>query len=52
MEYIKDYNFPIKYHSGKANAVADALSMKTTLVCFLVAEGVWNDVFQDLDVEL
>ena len=26
MEYIKDYDFPIKYHQGKVNVVADALS--------------------------
>src|SRR3954470_16380134 len=28
MEYLKDYDFDLKYHPGKANKVADALSRK------------------------
>lgn len=28
MEFLKDYNFEIKYHLGKANIVADVLSRK------------------------
>ena len=40
MEYIKDYDFQIKYNSGKANVVAVALSRKTALASFLAAEGV------------
>ena len=28
MEYIKDYDFPIKYNLGKVNVVVDALSRK------------------------
>lgn len=28
LELIKDYNFEIHYHLGKANVVADALSRK------------------------
>ncbi|XP_024018222.1 uncharacterized protein LOC112090644 [Morus notabilis] len=30
VEYMEDYNFTLQYHPGKANVVADALSMKTT----------------------
>jgi len=29
MEFLKDYDFELLYHSGKANVVTDALSRKT-----------------------
>ena len=29
MELIKDYNLEVHYHPGKANVVADALSLKS-----------------------
>ena len=30
MELLKDYNYTIEYHLGKANVMADALSQKST----------------------
>jgi len=29
MEFLKDYEFELQYHPGKANVVADALSQKS-----------------------
>ena len=29
LEFLKDYDFELSYHSGKANVVADALSRKS-----------------------
>jgi len=29
MEFLKDYDFELLYHPGKANVVADSLSRKT-----------------------
>ena len=29
MEFLEDYDFTLNYHLGKANVVADALSLKS-----------------------
>ena len=29
MEFLKDYDFELSYHPGKANVVADAFRMKS-----------------------
>ena len=36
LEYLKDYDFSLSYHPGKANVVADALSRRAHLSSLLV----------------
>jgi len=36
MEYLKDYDFELLYHPGKANVVADALSKKRVNISSLM----------------
>ena len=36
LELIKDYDFEVHYHPGKANVVADALSRKAHCNCLTV----------------
>jgi hypothetical protein len=38
LELIKDYDFEIHYHPGKANLVADALSRKEHVHAAVVAQ--------------
>ncbi|XXG47565.1 hypothetical protein AAC387_Pa02g2192 [Persea americana] len=51
MEYIKDYDFLIKYHSGKVNLVADALSRKSVVMASLRGVIVFQQ-FEELEVEV
>lgn len=38
MEFLKDYSVDIKYHLGKVNVVADALSRKKMVASVLVRQ--------------
>ena len=36
MEFLKDYEFELKYHLGIANIVADALSRKSLSISWMM----------------
>ena len=38
MEFLKDYDFTLKYHPGKANVVANALSKKTLHLAYMMVK--------------
>ena len=42
MEYLKDYDFTLHYHLGKANVMADALSRKSWGVLASVVSQEWQ----------
>jgi len=44
MEYLKDYDFELLYHSGKANVVADALSRKRVQMSAFETAGANREV--------
>ncbi|CAL9018862.1 unnamed protein product [Prunus brigantina] len=52
MELIKDYDFTLEYHPGKANVVADALSRKHTRVVASVMAHEWRMVEIASEVDL
>ena len=51
MEFLKDYEFDLNYHPGKANVVADALSRKA-LHCsaMMIKEMELIEEFRDLSL--
>lgn len=51
MEFLKDYDFELQYHPGKANVVADALSRKTLHVsAMMLKEEELINQFVDLNL--
>lgn len=52
LEFIKDYDFPIKYISGKRNEVADTLSKKLSNLIAMVGKWFILEEFKDLDMTM
>ena len=51
MEFLKDYEFELKYHPSKANVVADALSRKSlTVAWMMIKETELIESFRDLNL--
>ena len=51
MEFLKDYEFDLKYHPSKANIVADALSRKSlTMAWMMIKETELIENFRDLNL--
>jgi ribonuclease HI len=53
MEYLKDFDFDLKYHPGKVNVVADALSRKALHKAELMMHRFdLYEKFRDLDLDV
>jgi len=52
MKFLKDYDFELLYHPGKANVVADALSRKTVHTAHLMIKEVeLLEKFRDMKLQ-
>jgi len=54
LELLKDYDMQVKYHAGKANVVADALSRKSTesVACLPTQEKRLLEELDGLQIEV
>jgi len=53
MEFLKDSDFELLYHSGKANIVADALNKKTVHTAHLMIKEVkLLEKFRDMKLQV
>ena len=53
IEFLKDYDFKLLYHLGKANVVADALSRKMMHVAHLMIKGMeLLESFRDMKIQV
>jgi len=53
MEYLKDYDFELLYHSGKANVVVDALSRKKMhMSCMMIKELELIEKLRDMNLRM
>jgi len=53
MEFLKDYDFELLYHPGKADVVADALSRKTVHTAHLMIKEVeLLESFRDMKLQV
>ena len=53
MEFLKDYDFELKYHPGKANVVADAFSRKSLHVStMMIHQMELLEKFRDLHLDV
>jgi len=53
MEFLKDYDFELLYHPGKANVVVDALSRKRMHAsAMMIKEGELVEKFRDMQLHV
>jgi hypothetical protein len=53
MEFLKDYDFELKYHPGKANVMADTLSKKSLHVStMMIHHMILLEKFRDLHLDV